>query len=173
VTRKWLGSLESDNEVVEPGTYMAEVTDARSAETSSGGNMLWLDLRVIGGVDDGQVVSVGVNLPREGEKGLNFAKKKLRGFNPQIVAANIMALPDEEQADAIAAAVLGVKVEAVVSKQSSGPYKGTQQLDETRQVVDVAPAVRAVPAAGATQTVSAATETTVATTASEPLDPPF
>ena len=47
MTRRYLADLEQENEVVEKGRYTVEVVDARSAETSSGGDMLWLDLKII------------------------------------------------------------------------------------------------------------------------------
>lgn len=134
MTRRYLADLEQENEVVEKGRYTVEVVDARSAETSSGGDMLWLDLKIIGsGPDDGRVVSTSINLPLDGEKGVFYLRKKMRGWQPQISAARVSELPDEDQPDAICAAILGTQVDAELSQQTEGQYKGSQQLDETFQ----------------------------------------
>lgn len=162
MTRRYLGDLDSENEVVDKGTYTVEVADARAVQTGSGGDMLWIDLKVIGGPDDGRVVSVSCNLPRDGEKGVFFLRKRLRGWNPQIVAKQVHMLPDEDQPDAIAEAIIGTKVEADLALQTEGQYKGSQQLDETRQIV------------GRQEQVAVAVETPVMTTSGQPdTDPPF
>lgn len=177
MTRRWLEDLDQENETVDPSTYAVEVVDARSSETSSGGHMVWMDMKILGGPDDGRVVSVSVNLPEDGGKGLHFARQKLRGFNPQIKAAKAFELPTEQQADAIANAITGVRVEADLTRQTgTGPYAGNQQLDATRQIVQVAP-----PQAQHQVTVETTTTPTVTTnggtsqTASVPadVDPPF
>lgn len=169
--------LESETEVsVEKGTYTVEVLDARSSGTSSGGSMVWMDLKIVGGPDDGSVVAVSVNLPRDGEKGVFFLRKRLRGFTPQIRESGASKLPDEEQADVIAQALIGVRVEADLSIQTGGTYDGRQQLDETRQIVDVTPPVRSAPAENTSETTAAVdvgTQTTMNAAATEPLDPPF
>jgi hypothetical protein len=166
MTRKWAEDVDQDQETVEPGSYTVEIVDARSADTKSGGSMVFMDMKIIGGPDDGRVVPVSVNLPREGEKGIFFARRATRGFPAQM---NTMSqLPDEDQADWLAGAIIGLRMEADLSRQTDpGPYQGNQQLDATRQIVQVAPAARP---AQQTQT------ETVAAPAAEPAvdpNPPF
>jgi hypothetical protein len=137
MTRKFLDSLDTEGgDAVEPGTYVVEVADARALEDKP---FIWLDLKIIGGPDDGRVVSVGMNVPDDHSSrgAIFFFKKKVRGFIPQINAAKILDQSDDEQPDAIAEAIIGVRVEADFSTQSGGDYDGSQQLDETRQMVDV------------------------------------
>ena len=164
MTRRYLEDLDQDQGAVEKGTYTVEVVDARSSETQSGGSMVWLDCKLIGGPDDGSVVSVSINLPRSGEKGEFYTRQKLRGFNPQIMSSGAAKLPDEEQAQAIAEAIIGARVEADLSQQSGGPFAGTQQLDATRQIVDARPPVHVQQAVEVNADVSAAAESA---------DPPF
>jgi hypothetical protein len=136
MTRKYLENLESDaGDVVPGGTYTLEVVDARALETKP---FVWIDFRVIGGPDADRVTSCGLNLPDDSSsRGAIFHfKKKIRGFLPQLSAANVLSLPDDDQPDAIAEAILGAVVEADLSIQVGGDYDGSQQLEETRQVVD-------------------------------------
>jgi hypothetical protein len=177
MTRRYLDDLTQDQEVVDRGRYTVEVVDARSADTSSGGKMIWLDLKVIGGVDNGRVVSASINLPRDGEKGVFFLRKKLRGWSPLISAAHVADQPDEDQPDAICAAILGSQVEAVLSVQAEGQYKGSQQLDETFQPEgskNVAPPqlqAVAAPTNGQQQQVAVETNAAVAAGPDATIDP--
>lgn len=143
-----MDNLDQDGgDVVPGGTYTTEVVDARPIE---GKSTIWLDLKIVGGPDDGRVVSVTCNVPDDNSSrgAIFFFKKKVRGFNPQLVAANLTGLSDDEVPAAIAEAVLGVTVESDLSVQTGGDYDGSQQLDETRQLVDIAaPAAAAAPPA--------------------------
>lgn len=167
MTRRYLDDLEQATQAVNKGTYTCEVIDARSSETSKGGHMVWLDLKILGGPDDGSVVSVSINLAKEGEKGVIYTLQKLGGFKPVMKGKGIGQLPDEQQADAIAQLVVGQRIEADLSLQGqdAGAYAGSQQLDATRQIVDAAPPQ--VAPQQQTQTIAAETQTVVSA------DPPF
>lgn len=159
MTRKFIESLDNEGgDVISGGTYTVEVVDARALEDKA---FLWMDLKIVGGPDADRVVSVGLNVPDDNaSRGAIFHfKKKIRGFIPEINAAKVLDLPDDEQPGAIADAILGAKIEADLSIQSGGNYDGSQQLDETRQFtgIDARPAAPAAPTPTATK--PAATET--------------
>lgn len=152
MTRRFLENLESDaGEVVPAGVYDVEVVDARPIE---GKSVMWLDLKVTGGPDAGRVVSVTLMIPDDNSsRGAVFHfKKKFRGFAPAVNMGQILNLPDDEQVAAIADAIIGAKIEAVLSVQQGGNYDGSQQLDETKPLagtVSAAPAPAPAPAATA------------------------
>lgn len=128
MTRRFMEDPDSDGEVVEKGRYTCQVVDARALE---GKDFVWLDMRIVGGPDNGKVVSVSLNMPDdEATRGAKFFfKKKVRGFLPYLT--NVWLMPDDEQAEGLADAVLDKTVEAELSIQKGGPYDGSQQLDET------------------------------------------
>lgn len=137
MTRKFLESLDQEGgDVVPGGTYTLEVADARALEDKP---FIWMDLKIVGGPDANRVISVGLNVPDDtSSRGAIFHfKKKIRGFLPQLMPLQVFNLPDDEQPEAIAEAILGSTIEADLSVQSGGDYDGSQQLDETRQIADV------------------------------------
>lgn len=166
MTRKFLQDPDFEgggNTAVEKGTYTVEVVDARPLESRD--DFLWLDLRILGGPDDGTIVSVSLVLPTDqSTRGAQFyALKKLRGLYPHV--ADVFNLPDEQQAAALAERLPGIRVEADLSVQTEGQYKGSQQLESTRQIVDVSP-----PRVQATTTTAVDVQTQTVTVDA---DPPF
>lgn len=133
MSRKYLENLDQEGgDVVPAGEYTVEVVDARAIEDKP---TIWLDLKIIGGPDDGRVVSVTLFVPEDGSKAIFFFKRKVRGFLGALAEANVWRLPDDEQPAAIAEAVIGLTVSATLSVQSGGDYDGSQQLDETAQLL--------------------------------------
>lgn len=163
MSRKYWENLEqAGGDVVPAGTYDVEVVDARGAGTQSGGEMLWLDLKVTSGPDANRVVSVSLNLPDDNaSRGAKFYfGQKMRGFVHAVDMAQIAQLPDEQQTDALAEALLGTKAVAELSIQTGGTYDGSQQLDATSELVVVtAPAAAPRPAQQAADTVVTVEET--------------
>jgi hypothetical protein len=173
MTRKFMVDGIADNDVVAAQESKVEVADARPLE---GKDFVWLDLKILGGPDDGRLVSVSLNMPDDSaSRGAKFYfEKKVRGFLPFLT--NVWLMPDEQQPAALAAAITGKQVFAKLGVQAEGQYKGSQELLETDQVVDVAPAMRSVPTTETQGTVTAvdvASETTVSAAMNEPTDPPF
>jgi hypothetical protein len=168
MTRRYMEDPTSDGDVVEPDRYTVQVVDARALEDK---DFVWLDLRIVGGPDDGRVVSCSLNMPDDNaSRGAKFYfKKKVRGFLPFLT--EVWMLPDEEQAEALAEAVLDKRVDAILSIQKDGPYKGSQQLDETFEAdVQVAPpTLQAAPAPAPENNGAPAQEQPVAVNT----DPPF
>lgn len=154
------------NAAVEKGTYTVEVVDARPLENRD--DFLWLDLRILGGPDDGTIVSVSLNMPTDSSTrgAIFYFKRKMRGFYPKV--ANVFQLPDEQQAEALAEAVIGMRVEADLSVQTEGQYKGSQQLDETREIVDVRPPQQMQSVSVTTETIADVVQPTM-----DEVDPPF
>ena len=128
MTRRFMEDPDSDGDVVQPDRYTAKVVDARALEDK---DFVWLDLKIIGGPDNGTVVSVSLNMPDDdASRGAKFYfKKKIRGFLPYLT--DVWMLPDEEQAEALADALLDKTVDVQLSIQKGGQYDGSQQLDES------------------------------------------
>lgn len=170
MTRKFMDDPDPqarNQEVVEQDTYTVEVVDVRVQRE----DFMWIDLKIVGGPDDGRTVSVSLNMPTDASSdgAIWFFKKKIRGFHPYI--KDVWAMPDEKQAEAIAERIEGKRVEADLSVQAEGQYKGSQQLDETREIPNVAPAGQVVQ-----QAVAVEPEVSVSTgspPATENTDPPF
>ena len=138
MTRRFMEDPDANGDVVQPDRYTVEVVDARALEDK---DFVWLDLKIIGGPDNDKVVSVSLNMPDDSaSRGARFFfKKKVRGFLPYL--QDVWTMPDEDQADALAEALLGKRVDAQLSIQSgTGQYDGSQQLDETFEAdIQVAP----------------------------------
>jgi len=167
VTRRFMEDPDSNGDVVQPDRYTVQVVDARALE---GKDFVWLDLRIVGGPDDGKVVSCSLNMPDDAaSQGAKFYfKKKVRGFLPFL--QEVWMMPDDEQAEALADALLDKRVDAQLSIQRGGPYDGSQQLDETFEAEEnktVAPPTL--------QSVDVAAETSVNGEQQVPAsaDPPF
>ena len=175
MSRKYLDNLDDEGgDVVQDGVYTVEVVDARALEDKP---FFWLDLKVLGGPDDGRVIAVGVSVPSDGDKSVFYFRKRIRGFQPLIAKAKVLELADDEQIDAICEAVIGSRVEAVLSVQKGGQYDGRQQLEETRQLVTedappaptpIRPSAAAKKAADARAALEAAEAEAAAEEAAEP-----
>lgn len=128
MTRRFMEDPDSNGDVVQKDRYTVQVVDARALE---GKDFVWLDLKIIGGPDDGKVVSCSLNMPDDNaSQGAKFFfKKKVRGFVPYLT--QVWLMPDDEQAEALAEALLDKRVDAQLSIQKGGQYDGSQQLDET------------------------------------------
>lgn len=131
MTRKFLqtiGDDSSDNPAVPPGDYTVEVTEARALE---GKKVMFLDLKIVGGPDDGFVTSVSLYVPEDGEKAVYHFRKKTRGFAQQLAGIDANT-SDDEMMDAIADALVGAVVDAKLGVQTKGDYAGSQELLETK-----------------------------------------
>jgi hypothetical protein len=138
MTRRFMEDPEAagNGDVVQPDRYTVEVVDARALEDK---DFVWLDLKIIGGPDNNKVVSCSLNMPDDdSSRGAKwFFAKKVRGMLPYLKP--VWAMPDEDQAAGLAEAVLNKRFDAHLSIQKDGQYAGTQQLDETFEITDVAP----------------------------------
>jgi len=140
MTRKFLESLDQEGgDVVPAGDYTVEVVDARALEDKP---FLWLDLKIVGGPDDGRVVTVGLNIPDDNSsRGAIFHfKKKIRAFSRILMDAAVFDLPDDEQPAQIADLIIGVTADVTLGVQADGQYEGSQQLDETQAPSEAPPA---------------------------------
>lgn len=137
MTRQFMKLPINAQDVVPDDTYTVEVINARPMQDK---DLVWLDLKVLGGPDDGRVVSVSLNMPDDNaSRGAQYYfHKKMTAFIPY--CEHVWDLPNEEQAPALAEAVTGRRAIAKLSVQKEGQFKGSQQLDETQQSVEVEPA---------------------------------
>lgn len=148
------------------GIYEVEVLDTR-IRAADGKKLIFLDLGVLNGPKQGQLIQVTINFPNETAKpgAFFYFRQKIAGFQgPDLKAAFEAADAngsDEGALSIIADALKGKKVTAKVSlDESDGPYKGTNQLEETRALAGLqqpaqAPAPQAAPAPAAAPVESA------------------
>jgi hypothetical protein len=132
VTRKFLDEEGEGGDVLDESSYDLEVVEARAAETSKGGDMIWLSLKVLHGPDKGRVSDVPLNIPDDdASRGALFHfKKKTAAFKPRWVG--VSDLPDDEMAEVMAERIAGMKIEAELGIQKKGPYAGSQELVNTK-----------------------------------------
>jgi len=133
------------------GIYDVVVEDTRIKADKA---LIFLDLRVLNGPSQGKVIQVNLNLPKAGDKpGVAFYfAKKIAGFKGADLSAAFEAAKtsgtDEGGLSIIADALKDKQVTAKITldEDDNSPYKGTNQLEETKALAG-APAPTPVEAA--------------------------
>ena len=127
--------VETGASGIPEGTYDVTVEDVRvKADT----RLLFLDLRVLNGPASGKTAQVNLSVPGvDSKQGAFFHfRRKIAGFqSPDLKVAFDTAdrAPTEEAAlNVIADALRGKTVVANINLVKEGPYKGTNELLETR-----------------------------------------
>jgi hypothetical protein len=113
------------------GRFRVQVIDARAVRRR---DFIWIDLKILGGPEDGRCVTVGAHVPDETASSdvKSAFLTKMRGLLPAIWAAKALKQPEDKVIEAIATAIRGEIIEADLSIQSDGKFDATVRLDATR-----------------------------------------
>ena len=121
---------------IAPGVYDVTVSDVRFKADS---RTLFLDLDVLNGPSAGTTAQITLYIPKEGDKQGAFFnyRRKIAGFQGADLKVAFEAADNAPSAEAaftvIADALRGKSVTAKIGlNQAEGPYKGTNELNESK-----------------------------------------
>jgi len=147
VTRSYIDDANEDGQIVLPAdVYNVEIIDARTNRTKNdNGDMLFMTLAVLDGPDKGKGTDISLFMPDEGAanaQAIRMFTKKARALLPVMKKVNGKA-DDDEFAEALAEALVGHRFTCRLGIQEDGPFKGNQELQETKPLDDAIAEVKA------------------------------
>ena len=125
------GGSGGDRQSVPGGVYHVQITETRPYQ----GKMLFLDLGVLSGPEQGKTAQVNLFVPGPGEKGSFYFQKKIAGMlaGPPAGFVEAFQVGDRDRAlDVLAAALEGQSCIAELSVRADGDYAGSNELEGTK-----------------------------------------